>query len=89
MWKNWSFSDDLDLVIVESQKQEAYFTYLGDKEYQPVTAYWVEQDLIVADEFWDGNVPARMDLLQWAKNSSLLFLLWSTKDSPKFCGFCP
>jgi hypothetical protein len=26
--------------------------------YQPVLALWAEQDVIVADEFRDGNVPA-------------------------------
>ena len=65
----WKATIDLDAVIVESQKQEAYFTYLGEKGYQPVTAYWAEQDLIVADEFRDGNVPARMDLLRVAKDA--------------------
>lgn len=65
----WKATIDLDAVIVESQKQEAYFTYLGEKGYQPVTAYWVEQDLIVADEFRDGNVPARMNLLRVAKEA--------------------
>lgn len=65
----WKATIDLDAVIVESQKQEAYFTYRGEKGYQPVTAYWVEQDLIVADEFRDGNVPARMDLVRVAKEA--------------------
>ncbi|MEM4721220.1 MAG: IS1380 family transposase [Candidatus Methanomethylicaceae archaeon] len=65
----WMATIDLDAVIVESQKQEAYFTYLGEKGYQPATAYWVEQDLIVADEFRDGNVPARMDLLRVAQEA--------------------
>ena len=54
---------DLDATVIESQKQEAWMTYLGDKGYQPVTVYWAEEDLILADEFRDGNVPAEMDLL--------------------------
>lgn len=65
----WKATIDLDAVIVQSQKQEAYFTYLGQKGYQPVIAYWAEQDLIVADEFRDGNVPARMDLVRVAKET--------------------
>jgi hypothetical protein len=44
-------------------------TYLGEKGYQPVTAYWAEEDLIVADEFRDGNVPAGMDLLRVLKDA--------------------
>ena len=30
----------------------------GNRGYQPVLALWAEQDVIVADEFRDGNVPA-------------------------------
>lgn len=54
---------DLDATVIESHKREAYWTYLGEKGYQPVIAYWAEEDLIVADQFRDGNVPAGMDLL--------------------------
>jgi hypothetical protein len=38
-------------------------TYLGERGYQPVINYWAEQDLILSDEFRDGNVPAGMDPL--------------------------
>jgi hypothetical protein len=60
----WKATIDLDATVIESQKQEAWMTYLGERGYQPVTAYWAEEDLIVADEFRDGNVPAGMDLLR-------------------------
>jgi hypothetical protein len=63
----WKATIDLDATVIESQKQEAYFTYLGEKGYQPVNAYWAEQDLILVDEFRDGNVPAQMDLLRVLK----------------------
>jgi Transposase DDE domain group 1 len=59
----WKATIDLDATIIESDKREAYYTYLGEKGYQPVVAYWAEQDLIVAEQFRDGNVPAGMDLL--------------------------
>lgn len=65
----WKATIDLDATIVESDKREAYYTYLGDKGYQPVVAYWAEQDLIVADQFRDGNVPAGMDLLAVLKEA--------------------
>lgn len=65
----WKATIDLDATVVESQKREAYFTYLGDKGYQPVNAYWAEQDLILVDEFRDGNVPAQADLLQVLKEA--------------------
>jgi hypothetical protein len=59
----WKATIDLDATVIESHKREAYWTYLGEKGYQPVIAYWAEEDLILADQFRDGNVPARMDLL--------------------------
>jgi hypothetical protein len=65
----WKATIDLDAAVIESHKQEAYETYLGEKGYQPVIAYWVEEDLIVADEFRDGNVPAGMDLLPVLKDA--------------------
>ena len=49
---------DLDATILESQKQSAKATYDGRNGYQPVIALWAEQDVVVADEFRDGNVPA-------------------------------
>jgi hypothetical protein len=60
----WQATIDLDATVVESHKREACMTYLGETGYQPVTAYWAEEDLIVADEFRDGNVPAGMELLR-------------------------
>jgi len=59
----WKATIDLDSTLIETHKREAYTTYLGEKEYHPVIAYWAEQDLVVADEFRDGNVPATMALL--------------------------
>lgn len=49
---------DVDATILESDKRAARYTYQGAKGYQPVSVLWVEQDLIVAEEFRDGNVPA-------------------------------
>jgi hypothetical protein len=54
---------DLDATIIESWKKEAQPTYQGGKGYQPVLALWAEMDLVVADEFRDGNVPAHSALL--------------------------
>ncbi len=59
----WRATIDLDATVIESDKREAYDTYLGFRGYQPVVAYWAEEDLILADQFRDGNVPADMDLL--------------------------
>lgn len=49
---------DLDATIIESWKRQAKRTYEGCTGYQPMLALWAEMDLVLADEFRDGNVPA-------------------------------
>jgi len=49
---------DVDATILDSHKQSARTTYDGRTGYQPVIALWAEQDVVLADEFRDGNVPA-------------------------------
>jgi hypothetical protein len=58
---------DQDATIVESHKQAAYFHYEKGRGYQPMVAVWAEADLVLADEFRDGNVPAKQDPLTCAK----------------------
>ena len=65
----WKATIDLDASVIESHKREAYETYLGETGYQPVIAYWAEEDLILADQFRDGNVPAGMGLLPVLKEA--------------------
>jgi len=48
---------DLDATVVETSKEEALWSYQGTQAYQPLNAYWHEQDLMVYSEFRDGNVP--------------------------------
>ena len=55
---------DHDATIQESHKQDALAHYKGGRGYQPAAIYWVEQDLVVADEYRDGNVPAGMENLR-------------------------
>ena len=50
---------DQDATIIESHKRAALPHYAGGRGYQPMVAVWAEADLVVADEFRDGNVPAR------------------------------
>ena len=52
---------DHDATIQDSGKREALWHYKGGRGYQPSVIYWAEQDLVVADEYRDGNVPAGMD----------------------------
>jgi hypothetical protein len=58
---------DQDATIIESHKRAAYYHYQEGKGYQPMVALWAEADLVLADEFRDGNVPARQDPLTCAK----------------------
>lgn len=58
---------DQDATIIESHKQAALSHYEGGRGYQPMVALWAEADLVVADEFRDGNVPARQAPLTCAQ----------------------
>jgi hypothetical protein len=55
---------DLDATIIESRKREALPTYEGECGYQPMLAVWAEADVVLADEFRDGNVPALREPLR-------------------------
>jgi hypothetical protein len=58
---------DQDATLIESHKQAALAHYDGGRGYQPMVALWAEADLVVADEFRDGNVPARQAPLTCAQ----------------------
>lgn len=58
---------DHDATIEESHKKQAQPHYKGGRGYQPAVIYWAEQDLVVGDEFRDGNVPAGMENLRLIK----------------------
>lgn len=60
---------DLDSTIIESDKREAQPTYQGGSGYQPMLALWAEMNLVLADEFRDGNVPAQKDPLRVARRA--------------------
>lgn len=60
---------DIDASIHNSSKREALEHYKGGRGYQPIIALWAEQDLIVADEFRDGNVPAGKDTVRIAEKA--------------------
>jgi Transposase DDE domain group 1 len=60
---------DLDSTIIESYKREARPTYQGGSGYQPMLALWAEMNLVVADEFRDGNVPAQKEPLRVARRA--------------------
>jgi len=58
---------DQDATIIESHKRNALAHYEGGRGYQPMVAVWAEADLVVADEFRDGNVPALQAPLNCAR----------------------
>jgi hypothetical protein len=58
---------DLDATIIESHKKEARWHYKDGRGFQPALVLWAEEDLVVADEFRDGNVPAGMQPLNAAR----------------------
>ena len=60
---------DQDATIIESSKREALWHYDGGRGYQPMLAVWAEMDVVLADEFRDGNVPAMMAPLAVAKRA--------------------
>lgn len=49
---------DMDAVLVETNKTEAFYCYKGYKSYQPLSIWWAEQEMLLYTEFRDGNVPA-------------------------------
>ena len=49
---------DVDATLVESHKVAATVAYDGTRGYQPVVVLWAEQDLVLHDQFRDGQVPA-------------------------------
>lgn len=58
---------DQDATILESHKRSARAHYEGGRGYQPMVAVWAEADLVLADEFRDGNVPAKQAPLTCAQ----------------------
>jgi hypothetical protein len=60
---------DQDATIIESHKAAARPHYEGGRGYQPMLALWAEADLVLADEFRDGNVPARQAPLTCAQRA--------------------
>jgi len=58
---------DQDATLIESRNQAALRSYEGERGYQPMLAVWAELNLVVADEFRDGNVPAQWRPLRVAQ----------------------
>jgi hypothetical protein len=58
---------DQDATIIESHKRSALPHYEGGRGYQPMVAIWAEADLVLADEWRDGNVAANQEPVRCAQ----------------------
>ncbi len=58
---------DQDATIIESHKRSALPHYEGGRGYQPMVAIWAEADLVLADEWRDGNVGAMQEPVRCAQ----------------------
>jgi len=67
---------DHDATIQESHKQQAKAHYKGGRGYQPAAVYWSEADLVIADEYRDGNVGAGMENLPAIKRAFAALPKW-------------
>lgn len=54
---------DHDGTIIEAHKRDATVAYEGTRGFQPLVAVWAEEQLVVSDEFRDGNVAGGEDPL--------------------------
>jgi hypothetical protein len=70
---------DHDGTIIEAHKRDATVAYEGTRGYQPLVAVWAEEQLIVADEFRDGNVAGGEDPLSSARRALEHLPPWVTE----------
>ena len=65
--KRNEYTLDADATIIESEKEEAKWTYKKEKGYQPLLGFISELGLVIGDEFRDGNIPAGAGALEFLK----------------------
>jgi len=56
---------DVDATVIESEKQEARWTYKKVKGYQPLLGFLAETGVCVAHEFREGNAAAQSGALKF------------------------
>lgn len=71
---------DVDASVVFSEKESCLGTYKGGTGYQPIQAIWAEKQIVIAEEFRDGNVPASFRALEFLKKCR--------SNLPKGTAFC-
>lgn len=70
---------DMDATISATFKENALYSYKGEKAYQPLNTYWYERGLILHTEFRDGNVPAGHEQLRVLQEALGCLPLWVKK----------
>lgn len=66
--KRTEYTLDTDAAVIESEKEEAKWTYKKEKGYQPLMGFLFELGLVLTDEFRDGNIPAGARTVQFLEN---------------------
>ena len=67
---------DHDGTIIESHKRDAQLAYEGTRGYQPLVATWAEEELVLTEEFRDGNVAGGEDPLSSARRAFAQLPAW-------------
>jgi hypothetical protein len=70
---------DMDATIAATLKEDALYSYKGEKAYQPLNTYWYERGLMLHTEFRDGNVPAGYEQLRVLQEALGYLPLWIKK----------
>ena len=70
---------DHDGTIIESHRRGMLVAYEGTRGAQPLCAVWAEEQLIVSDEFRDGNVAGGEDPLSSARRAFNNLPTWVTE----------
>ena len=53
--KDTGYTLDIDASQIVAKKQEAMFTYKGERGYMPIVGHLVENGLVIGEEFREGN----------------------------------
>jgi hypothetical protein len=69
---------DHDGTIIAAHKRDATVAYEGTRGFQPLVAVWAEQQVVVADEFRDGNVAGGEDPLSSVQRAFANLPPWVT-----------
>ena len=60
---------DCDATLVSTERHSAQFCYKHFRAYQPYNVWWAEQEVVLASQFRDGNVPAGWNILPVLKEA--------------------